>query len=486
MEEKRNEEKREEILSQADDDKISADIEKEMTPPADAAGGAEKKTANSAQIPEEEMPEAQTDASAKQTDVPAEQTTENVVSASAPDWTFGGSVSVKKEKTSGQKQFFLMFGVIFGICLLLLALTMFLGNGGIQLVRNITKERIIYVRNDDGSSGLLTPQEAADKVGKSTVTVSVTTKLGSGIGSGFIYSADGYVCTNYHVIQSAETVQVILADGKAYDAVVRGYNEDADIAVLKIDAKGLVPAELGISEDLLVGDAVVAVGTPAKLDYAGTSTFGTVSATNRLVAMTDSNTGSIVKKMTLIQTDTSVNPGNSGGPLADMYGKVVGVVVMKVSTYGGSDFEGIGFALPIDGVKTIVDEIIQKGSFTGRNPIVEGRSLLGVTGHGGSEGVWYRVDPETGVVESSEEAKPGYHRMLASGIYVMEISGANARDKVNTGDVITQVNGLNVVTTSDLIAAVNRYYAGETVTLTLRRGAATLYVEIVLQEESAS
>ena len=279
---------------------------------------------------------------------------------------------------------------------------------------------------------------------------------------------------------------MILPDGNAVDAVVKGYDVAADVAVLKIEAEGLVAAEIGSSDDLLVGDRVVAIGTPAKLDYAGTATFGTVSALNRLVQIPDSSTGSVSKKMRLIQTDTSVNPGNSGGPLANMYGKVVGVVVMKVSNYGGSDFEGMGFALPMDGVRRIVDEIIETGSFTGRNPIAEKRSLLGVTGHGGVAGYWYRNDPETGLVESSEVAQEGFYQMPASGIYVMEVSGNNARGKVLAGDVITQVNGLNVAGTQDLVGAVNRYLAGETVTLTIHRNGETVYVEVMLMEEAAS
>lgn len=410
-------------------------------------------------------------------------------SAQAPavEWQFGESVpEAKNKKGTGQKQFFVMFGVIFGICLALLLLTLFLGNGGIQLVRNITKERIVYVRNDDGSSGLLTPQEAADKIKRSTVSVSVTSPLGSGVGSGFVYSADGYICTNYHVVQNADTVQVILPNGNAVNALVKGYDEEADVAILKIEAEGLVPVEFGSSENLLVGDEVVAVGTPAKLSYAGTATFGTVSATNRLVTMSDVSTGVVSKKMTLIQTDTSVNPGNSGGPLADMYGRVVGVVVMKVSTYGGSDYEGVGFALPIDGVREIADEIISKGTFTGRNPIVEGRSLLGLKGHGGIAGRWYYVDPSNGAVTESKAEQSGYHQMVASGVYVMEINSANAKGKISIGDVVTQVNGLNVMSTEELIDAVNRHYAGETVTLTVRRGAETVYVDIMLYEETAS
>ena len=146
----------------------------------------------------------------------------------------------------------------------------------------------------------------------------------------------------------------------------------------------------------------------------------------------------------------------------------------------------MGFALPMDGVRRIVDEIIEKGSFTGKNPIAEKRSLLGVTGHGGVAGKWYRTDPETGMVEGSDVAQDGFYQMGANGIYVMEVSGNNAKGKVLAGDVITQVNGLNVASTQDLVGAVNRYLAGETVTLTIYRNGEIVHVEVMLMEESAS
>ncbi|MBQ8716325.1 MAG: trypsin-like peptidase domain-containing protein [Clostridia bacterium] len=408
-------------------------------------------------------------------------------------WGFGDQNAVlqlqpkeEKKKKTGQIAFFTVFGAIFGICVLLLFLTLWLGDEGFEIIRNIRSERVIYVREDDGTSGLLTPNEAAQKVGDYTVTILVTTALGSGNGSGFIYSADGHIVTNYHVIEGATSVQVVLSTGKAYDATVKGYNEAADIAVLKIDAENLVPAALGSSADLLVGDDVLVVGTPAKLDYAGTTTFGKVSATNRLVALTDAS-GTVVKKMTLIQTDTSVNPGNSGGPLADLYGKVVGVVVMKVSTYGGATYDGIGFALPIDGVKLIVNDIIQKGAFNGINPIAEGRSLLGVTGHGGTKGMWYSdvADALTGSMSASETEQPGYHFMKETGVYVTAVNGGDAKGKMQSGDIITQINGLQVSTVYDLIAEANRHYAGERVVLTVIRGNETIEVSVRLYEDAA-
>ncbi|MBQ9098446.1 MAG: trypsin-like peptidase domain-containing protein [Clostridia bacterium] len=401
-------------------------------------------------------------------------------STPAVDWQFGAEPSDAK-KRPGKGAFFAIFGAVFGVCLLLLAVTLWLGDEGFQIIRNIYNERVIYVRQDDGTSGLLTPNEAADKVKKSTVTIVVTTANSTGHGSGFVYTADGYIITNHHVIESAVSVQVVLPDGRTVDATVRGSNAAADVAVLKVEADGLVPAELGKSMDLLVGDDVVAVGTPAKLDYAGTSTFGKVSATNRLIPLTDT-TGTVAKKMTLIQTDTSVNPGNSGGPLADMYGRVVGVVVMKVTSY-----DDIGFALPIDGVKIIADAIIQKGSFDGVNPIAEGRSLLGLTGHGGEAGKWYSdiPDPITGAMISSDTALEGYHHMACAGIYVTEVNGGNAVGKMQAGDIICKANGLNMRDVTDLIEEVNRHHVGESVILTVWRNGETIEVSIVLYEQSA-
>ncbi|MBQ8356856.1 MAG: trypsin-like peptidase domain-containing protein [Clostridia bacterium] len=456
----------------------------------------EDAVADAASVPEGEPTRGETvEASAPEQEAPTDPPATEAPSSPPPAWNFGTPSAVppikdpadeRKKKKRGMGAFFAVFGGIFGICVLLLVLTLWLGDEGFQIIRNLYTERVIYVREDDGTSGLLTPNEAADAVKKSTVTISVTTSAGSAIGSGFVYSADGYIITNYHVVESAESTQVLLADGTAYDATVKGFNAAADIAVLKIEARDLVPVTLGSSANLLVGDDVVAIGTPAKLDYAGTSTFGKVSATNRLVSLTDTD-GTIVKKMTLIQTDTSVNPGNSGGPLADMYGRVVGVVVMKVSYYGGSYYDGIGFALPIDGVKTIADAIIQKGSFTGVNPIAEGRSLLGVTGHGGLSGYWYSDEPNalTGAMESSETQQEGYHYMEKDGVYVTAINGGDAVNKMQVGDIIMKINGLNVSSVTTLISEANRHHTGETVTLTVWRNGAEIQVAVTLYEASA-
>ncbi len=392
------------------------------------------------------------------------------------DWKFGTdapSAPVQSGKQSS-KRFFGVFGAVVAICMALLVVTLFLGDAGIKIYRTVTNERTVFVKEqNDGTSGLLAPEEAADLIKKSTVTVFVRTATGTGHGSGFIYTADGYICTNHHVVEDAVTVQVVLPDGKAFDATVVGSDEMADIAVLKIDKTGLTPVKLGKSAAALVGESVVAVGTPAKLDYAGTATFGKISATNRIVALTD-DSGVVNKKMTVLQTDASVNPGNSGGPLANMYGEVIGIVVMKV---GGTTFDGIGFAIPIDGAKIVIDAIIKDGKFEGENPIATGRSLLGITARMIVGGYWYSgLDADN--ISQSETEKEGYTYIPYDGVYVIHVNGVNATGKLQKGDIITKINGLNMYTVYNIIDQVNRCPANAIVTVTVMRPDGESYREV--------
>ena len=402
--------------------------------------------------------------------------------AGEPAWDFGKEPAPKH---GGTGKFFAVFGGVFALCVCLLVAALFLGDRGLRITRTLHTERTVFVREDDGTSGLLTPNEVADRVRRSTVTVVVRNAAGKAVGSGFVYDGAGHICTNYHVIEEADRIQVVLPDGRAFDAAAVGHDAIADLAVLHIDAEGLVPVTLGSSADLLAGDAVVAIGTPYDLELAGTATFGNVSATNRLLPLADSN-GTVYRKITVIQTDASVNPGNSGGPMANMYGEVIGIVVRKVVGNGAVSYEGLGFALPIDGAKVILDAIIKDGAFNGVNPLAEGRSLLGVTGYGVQAGRWYRVDPSTNNVASSDEEQAGYVYAAASGVYIDAVTGANVATVLRTGDIITAVDGLEMSTITDVIGAVNRHYAGETVILTLYRDGSTITVQIVLSEGAVS
>ncbi len=386
--------------------------------------------------------------------------------APLPDWEFGGAAPAKKSRDL--RRFVLIFCSVVLVCVLLLVAVLLIGDGGLRFIKVLHTDRTVFVKEYDSESGLLSHEEAAARIRESTVTISVLTVQGTtGTGSGFVYTEDGYIITNEHVVGDAIELQVILPDGSVYDARLIGSNSIADVAVIKIDADGLKPVKLGTSSDLLVGEEVFAVGSPASLDFDGSATFGRVSAANRLVAIKDT-AGNVTRKLTLIQTDATLNPGNSGGPLANLYGEVVGVVVMKYSIYGDQIFEGMGFVLPIDGVKTIADALIKTGFFHGRNPIAEGPSRLGVQGHGGKEGMWYYVDPELGTL-SSDTAKEGYHYMPVNGLYVMDVTGAGVQSKLREGDVITKVNGLHVYSTKTVIDEVNRHYVGEIVELTVLR-----------------
>lgn len=212
----------------------------------------------------------------------------------------------------------------------------------------------------------------------SYVAISIVTEYGtSGAGSGIIMTSDGYIATNYHVVEGAKSIDVILYDGTTVEADYVDGDELNDIAILKVAKKGLKPAKIGRSSTAKVGEQVMAIGTPYSINYRGTMTSGYISATNRQYAAQNDN-GTIKKVVTLLQTDTSVNPGNSGGPLFNMDGEVIGIVSMKIA---GSEYEGLGFAIPIDGVIDMLYDIIENGELTIPNggSAFEG-AALGITG----------------------------------------------------------------------------------------------------------
>lgn len=204
------------------------------------------------------------------------------------------------------------------------------------------------------SSGKLSVSEINDKVSPSVVAISVRRTDGSGVGTGIIKSNDGYIITNYHVVESHVSIEVVMRDGTTHTAKYIGGNELSDIAVIKVDAGELHAAEFGDSDALVVGEPTVAIGTPGGLEYAGTVTTGVVSAVRRDVKFHDTD-GLLQKTMTLIQTSTQINPGNSGGPLINGDGQVIGINTYKIL---GTEYEGIGFAIPINGAMNICDDII--------------------------------------------------------------------------------------------------------------------------------
>jgi len=303
--------------------------------------------------------------------------------------------------------------------------------------------------------GALSLQEIYRRCIGSVVSIVTVTPSGKASGTGIIMSEDGYVITNHHVIESAQAVSVLTADSQEYTASVVGSDETSDLAVLKIEAEGLQAAEFGDSSVLQVGDSVAAIGDPLGTALRGTMTDGIVSAINRDLTVND-------RTMSLIQTNAALNNGNSGGPLINCYGQVIGINTMKMSNFYSSSMtvEGIGFAIPIDTAKPIIDELIEKGYVSGRPAIgIDGETLPAT----------YRI----------------YYR-LPQGIYVTRVyrnSDAAAKG-ISEGDIITAINGVSVTTMEQLNRVKNQFTAGQTITLTIYHGGVSSDVEIILMDRA--
>ena len=276
---------------------------------------------------------------------------------------------------------------------------------------------------------------------------------GSSGGTGVIVSGDGYIVTNAHVVEGASDITVQLTDDRLFHADVVGSDTISDLAVLYIEAEGLVAAEFGDSEVLRVGDTVVAIGDPLGVDFRGTYTNGIVSAINRDVAVEG-------RTMTLIQTNAALNSGNSGGPLINCYGQVVGINTMKISTFTNrTGVEGLGFAIPSATVQDVVSQLIAQG-------YVSGRPTLGITGE--SLSLFYQH----------------YYR-LPAGLYITAVEpGSSAYAKgVESGDILISLNGTAVSTMDQLNALVYAHEVGDTLEAVVYRGGQQYKLELLLTED---
>ncbi len=373
-------------------------------------------------------------------------------------WTYGEESPAEntKRRETGVLTYAIVMTIAFAICFTLLLGVLLYDRHGIT--------RTVFVRDLASDSGVLTIPEISEKVRPSVVCITVKYGgiVGTSVGTGIIMTEDGYIATNYHVIENGNIITVT-AGRNEYLAEVVGYDELSDLAVLKIDAAGLTPAEFGDSDSLIVGEPAVAIGTPAGLDYAETVTNGIISAINRNVKIYD-RSGVMVKKMTLIQTNATVNPGNSGGPLINEYGQVIGIVTMKLA----DDFEGMGFAIPINGALTILNEIIEIGSSGSSTQVAQRRAILGIVAQGIFEGQSYELD-------DGRTVKAG-----TTGVIVASVTpGYGAEGKLLSGDIITQVDGKNVYTVNDVMDIVNNKSAGDSVLVRFYRDGR--YHEVTVQ-----
>ena len=268
----------------------------------------------------------------------------------------------------------------------------------------------------------------------------------TGAGSGVIITADGYIVTNHHVIDSANLITVRLTDGSTYEAKIVGSDEASDIAVIKIETdKSLLCANLGCSSDLVVGEDVIAIGNPLG-SLGGTVTVGIISATDRNI-MIDG------EEMTLLQTNAAINPGNSGGGLFNMAGELIGIVNAKAS---GENIEGLGFAIPIDKAYDIILDLISHGYVRGM--VDHGLTLIDAT---------------------SSQTAYAYFRSREIGVYVYE---SKYSDEFHYGDRIVSVNDTEVTTSAQIKAILKNYNVGDTVKFTIARKDINVDINITLRE----
>lgn len=318
--------------------------------------------------------------------------------------------------------------------------------------------------NDAEDGKPLSVTGVANRVGPTVVgistrgTAATSTLFGlveqpfAGSGTGFIISTDGYIVTNNHVIANADEIVVTLDNDSEYPAKLIGTDSKTDLAVLKIEKTGLTPAVLGSSGDVQVGEAAIAIGNPLGLTLSGTVTAGIISATNRKITVEGN-------EYTLLQTDAAINNGNSGGPLLNAYGEVIGINNAKISASG---VEGLGFAIPADIAKPIIEDLIAVG-------YVRGRPLIGINGR-----------------NITEEISEYYH--LPIGVYVVSVVDFSAAEKASLqiGDVITHCNGQKVTTVDELNAIRDTHASGDTLTLTIVRADEKMTIELVLGEDRPS
>lgn len=269
-----------------------------------------------------------------------------------------------------------------------------------------------------------------------------------GAGSGVILSEDGYIVTNHHVIDGANTIKVRLSNGQAYTAVLTGTDEKTDLAVLKINVSGLPATKLADSSTVRVGDFVIVIGNPLG-ELGGTVTEGIISAKDREVTI-DGET------MTLLQTSAAVNPGNSGGGLFNLDGELVGVVNAKSS---GDDIEGLAFAIPANTVKEITQELIQHGYVTGR--------------------------PQLGI-SVAQITKPGMGRQTyysTPGLYITQSSVDNG---LKAGDRIIKIDGTTINNAADVSTVLDRHSVGDVVEVIVSRSGKEITVDVKLTEQKPS
>ena len=319
---------------------------------------------------------------------------------------------------------------------------------GETTIKRLPNTDQVKLRYNESHGEALTIQEIYQKVNPSTVTVVTELPRGASVGTGVILTEDGYIITNNHVISGGSECYVVLDTGEDYRACLLGLDEEKDLAVIKIAASGLPAAEFGDSDALTVGYPVFAIGNPLGVELRGTLTDGIVSAINRDVYV-DGVT------MTLIQTNAALNNGNSGGPLINVYGQVVGINTMKMGSSSTTSVEGLGFAIPIASTAYMINDLIAYGE-------VRGEVVIGIS---------VQIAPV--ILDSGETA-----------LRVMDVTpgGPGEEAGIQKGDLIVAADGEALTKSTDLLRVRRRHEAGETLKLLVERDGKRFTADVVLRE----
>lgn len=335
------------------------------------------------------------------------------------------------------------------------------GRGHSTIQQSSRPATSVAIKKVDGQT-LMTPAEVYAATVNSVVSIncsaSSTNIFGQQVesassGSGFVITDDGYIVTNQHVISGASSITVTLYNGESYPATLIGGDSDYDVAVVKINANSLTPVTMGNSADVNVGDPVLAIGNPL-----GELTFsmsqGIVSCCDRAINVDGT-------PFNMIQVDASINPGNSGGALLNLYGEVVGIVSAKYSGYSNTTVEGLGFAIPISDVQTIISDIMENGQVTDK-------AYMAIT---------------AGTM--TKEMAAQYQINIEKGVFVFSVNEGGAGDKagLKLGDVITKVDNKDVTSMEELSAAKKGHKAGDTVTLTVFRDGDYITTELTFDKQ---
>ena len=331
---------------------------------------------------------------------------------------------------------------------------------------NATKNAVVSVINKQATSS--SDSLYGNVTGGSTSSGSGSLETASE-GSGVIYKKSGnvaYVVTNNHVVSGSSEIQVILSNGKTVDAQIVGTDETTDLAVLKINAANVTTvATFGNSNDIAAGQDVIAIGSPMGSEYANTVTKGIISAIKRTVKASDSSVAT-----TVIQTDAAINSGNSGGPLVNMAGQVIGINSMKLaSSTDGTSVEGMGFSIPSNEVVRVINQLIKNGKIT--------RPMLGVS-----------LLDLSDVSSSQQQSVLNLPTSVTKGVVVMKVESGYPAANVGLQqyDVITAINGKKVTDAGDLKTVLYKYKVGDTVTLTYYRDGSKKTAKVELNKEASS